>query len=85
MSHSHYVILDTSPTDEQYNASTDPLVEIGGTFVSHARRSVDTQKTVLEFNGDTPTCFEGMTIYSHAEIEPVIKTDEWTPDLGNGN
>ena len=28
--------------------------------------------------GDTPSCFDGMTIYSHSEILTELAKSEWT-------
>ena len=80
MSPSLYVIVDGDPTAEQFNASTTPLIEVGGALVSMARRSVDNMKTVLEFDEPIPPCFDAMVIYSHAAIVPIMQGPDWTPE-----
>ena len=80
MSPSHYVILDTPPTEDQYNASTTPLIEVGGVWSSRARRSVDESRTLLEFNGDPSPHFDALVIYSHAAIVPIVQGPDWTPE-----
>ena len=40
------------------------------------RKSLDDSKAILKWDGDTPSCFDGMTTYSHSEIlEELIKSD----------
>jgi len=41
------------------------------------RKSLDGSKTILKWDGDTPSCFDGMTTYSHSEIVSILKEEEW--------
>jgi len=41
------------------------------------RKSLDGSKTILKWDGDTPSCFDGMTTYSHSEIMSILKEEEW--------
>lgn len=68
-----YCIVDSPATDEQYAAA----IESSDT----TRKSLDETKCVLKWQGDTPDAFSGLTIYTHAEILPIMHSDEWTsPD-----
>ena len=41
------------------------------------RKSLDDSKAILKWDGDTPSCFEGMTTYSHSEILEILSGDDW--------
>ena len=41
------------------------------------RKSLDDSKAILKWDGNTPSCFEGMTTYSHSEIRTILNGDEW--------
>jgi hypothetical protein len=41
------------------------------------KKSLDDSKAILKWDGDTPSCFEGMTTYSHSEIKTELSGDEW--------
>ena len=32
------------------------------------RKSLDNAKAILKWDGDTPSCFDGMATYTHSEI-----------------
>ena len=38
------------------------------TSMSTLRKTNDGSKAILKWEGDTPSCFDGMTTYSHSEI-----------------
>ena len=42
------------------------------------RKTLDGTKAILKWDGDTPSCFDGMTTYSHSEILTELRTSEWT-------
>ena len=42
------------------------------------RKSLDNTKAILKWNGDTPTCFDGLTTYNHSEILTELNKSEWT-------
>ena len=70
-----YVIIDASAVDSVdfdlvLNTSADML-----------RYSLDGSKTLVKFNGDTPSFLIGEPQYDHAEILEVLSGPEWTdPD-----
>ena len=46
--------------------------------IESARKSLDGAKALLKWEGDTPLCFDGMTVYNHAEILAILATSEWS-------
>ena len=44
------------------------------------RKTIDGTKAILKWDGDTPSCFEGMTTYTHSEILTELAKSEWTSD-----
>ena len=64
-----YVILNVSDvTDEMLSNSLEGKI---------LRKSLDGTKTVLKWDGDTPTCFDGMTTYNHSEILTELAKSDW--------
>ena len=41
------------------------------------RKSLDCSKAILKWDGDTPSCFDSMTTYSHSEIKTELAKSEW--------
>ena len=48
------------------------------TSMGTLRKTLDGSKAILKWEGDTPSCFDGMTIYSHSEILTELAKSEWT-------
>ena len=44
------------------------------------RKSLDGTQAILKWDGDTPTCFDGMTTYNHSEILTILSGSDWTED-----
>ena len=42
------------------------------------RKSLDDSKTFFKWDGDTPSCFDGMTIYTYSEILAILAGSDWT-------
>ena len=42
------------------------------------RKSLDDSKAILKFEGDTPSCFDGLTTYNHSEILTELAKSAWT-------
>ena len=62
-------------TDEQLeNLVANAIQSSVGTL----RKSLDNTKAILKWDGDTPSCFDGMTTYSHSEILTILATSVWT-------
>ena len=41
------------------------------------RKTTDGSKGLLKWDGDTPSCFDGLTIYTHSEIKAELAKPEW--------
>ncbi len=42
------------------------------------RKTLDGSKAILKFDGDTPSCFDGLTTYNHSEILAELAKSDWT-------
>ena len=42
------------------------------------RKSLDDSKAILKWDGDTPSCFDGITTYSHSEIREELRKSDWS-------
>ena len=42
------------------------------------RKTLDGSKAILKFDGDTPSCFDGLTTYNHSEILTELAKSDWT-------
>ena len=69
-SNRHWIIIDVS-------AITDEMIcNAIQTSMDTLKKSLDDSKAILKWDGNTPSCFDGMTTYSHSEIlEELIKSD----------
>ena len=36
-----------------------------------------TDKVILKWDGDTPSCFDGITTYNHSEILTILNSSDW--------
>ena len=58
---------------------TDEMIEIAIQLsISDLRKTLDGSKAILKWDGDTPTCFDGMTTYNHSEILTELAKSDWT-------
>ena len=44
------------------------------------RKKLDGSKAILKWDGDTPSCFDGLTTYSHSQILTELAKSAWTAD-----
>lgn len=70
-----YVIYDMT------NADTINFSQVYETSLETLILSVNGQKTILKFSGETPGFLVGLQQYSHSEILDIIATDEWTKEM----
>ena len=42
------------------------------------RKTLDGSKAILKFDGDTPSCFDGLATYNHSEILEELAKSDWT-------
>tara|TARA_R100001594_G_scaffold139977_1_gene184806 strand:- start:807 stop:1049 length:243 start_codon:yes stop_codon:yes gene_type:complete len=60
-------------TDEQLENLVSNAIES-----NIIRKSSDETKAILKWDGDTPSCFNGMTTYSHSEIKTILRGSDWS-------
>ena len=48
------------------------------TSMDTLKKSLDDSKAILKWDGNTPSCFDGMTTYSHSEILEELIKSEWS-------
>jgi len=67
-----WVIVNVSDiTDEMISSAIQ-------TSMSTLRKSLDNSKAILKWDGDTPSCFDGMTTYNHSEILAELAKSDWS-------
>ena len=64
-------------TEEQLIDLVNNAIQTG---VDTLRKSLDNTKAILKWDGDTPSCFDGMTTYNHSEILTELATSAWRED-----
>ena len=63
------------------SAITDEMISSAiQSSMATLRKTLDGTKAILKWDGDTPTCFDGMTTYSHSEILTELRKSDWTSD-----
>ena len=69
-----WVIVNVSNITEEmiYNAIQSSMDTL--------RKTLDGTQAILKWDGDTPTCFDGMTTYNHSEILTELAKSDWTPE-----
>ena len=50
--------------------------------LSTLRKSLDGTLAILKWDGDTPTVFNGMTQYRHAQILTILRGSDWSSSEG---
>jgi hypothetical protein len=63
------------------NVDTIDFSQVYQTSVDTLRISVNGEKTVLKFEGETPDFLVGLSQYNHSEILEIMRTDEWSKEL----
>ena len=67
-----WVIVNVSDiTDEMFSSAIQ-------TSTTSLRKTLDGTKAILKWDGDTPSCFDGMTTYTHSEILTELAKSDWT-------
>ena len=66
-----WVIVSVSDiTDEMIDSAIQ-------TSMDTLRKTVNGTKTILKWDGDTPSCFDGLTTYTHPEIKVELAKSAW--------
>ena len=72
----HWVIITIADyTDEQLENLCKNAIQ---SSVSTLRKSLDGTLAILKWDGDTPSVFSSMSIYSHAQILSILSGAAWT-------
>ena len=70
-----WVIVNVSDiTDEMISSAIQ-------TSIGTLRKTLDDSKAILKWDGDTPSCFDGMTTYTHSEIRTELAKSAWTENV----
>ena len=67
-----WIILNVSDITDEMIANANQ------TSMDTLRKTLDGSKAILKWDGDTPSCFEGMATYSHSEILEELSKSDWT-------
>ena len=51
------------------------------TSMSTLKKSLDDSKAILKWDGNTPSCFNGMTTYNHNQILTELASTDWTEEV----
>ena len=70
-----WIIINVSDiTDEMISSAIQSSIDT-------LRKTLDNSKAILKWDGDTPSCFDWLTTYTHSEILTELAKSEWiTPD-----
>ena len=69
-----WVIVNVSDiTDEMISSAIQ-------TSMDTLRKTLNGNKAILKWDGDTPSCFDGMTTYTHSEILIELAKSDWVSD-----
>ena len=70
----HWIIIDVSViTGDMINNAIEPSID-------RLKTTLDGNKAILKWDGDTPSCFDGLTTYTHSEIKAELAKSEWGND-----
>lgn len=67
-----WVIVNVSDITDEMIANSIQL------SLDTLRKSLDNTKAILKWDGDTPTCFDGLTTYTYSEILTELAKNTWT-------
>ena len=70
-----WIIINVSDiTDEMINNAIQSSMDT-------LRKTLDGSKAILKWDGDAPSCFDGLTTYTHSEILTELAKSAWSNDL----
>ena len=77
-SNRHWVIVNVSDiVSDIANEMLSNAIQIS---IDSLRKTNDGSKAILKWDGDTPSCFDGMTTYTHSEILIELAKSDWVSD-----
>jgi uncharacterized protein YbbK (DUF523 family) len=59
---------------------TNEMISNASQTMSSLRKTLDGSKAILKWDGETPSCFDGMTTYNHSEILAELSKSDWTAE-----
>ena len=65
-----YIVINLSSV-------TDEMIENALESRDSLRLSLDGSKTILKWDNETPSCFDGITTYSWTEIKEIAGGSDW--------
>jgi hypothetical protein len=69
-----WIIINVSDiTEEMINNAIQSSIDT-------LRTTLDGSKAILKWDGDTPSCFDGLTTYTHSEIRTELAKSDWSND-----
>ena len=69
-----WIIINVSDiTDEMISSAIQSSMDT-------LRKTLDGSKAILKWDGDTPSCFDGMTTYTHSEILTELAKSAWSEE-----
>ena len=66
------IVNNSNVTDEMISSA----IQTSRDTLRHTVTGTD--KVILKWDGDTPSCFDGMTTYNHSEILTELAKSSWT-------
>ena len=70
-----WIIINVSDiTDEMISSAIQSSMDT-------LRKTLDGTKAILKWDGDTPSCFDGMTTYNHSDILTELAKSTWSTDV----
>ena len=67
-----WIIINVSDiTDEMISSAIQSSIDT-------LRKTLDNSKAILKWDGDTPSCFDGLTTYTHSEILTELAKSDWS-------
>ena len=73
-----WVIITLADYDDEQldNLCMNAIQTSAGTL----RKTLDSSKAILKWDGDTPSCFDGLTTYTHSEIRTELAKSDWSSE-----
>jgi hypothetical protein len=66
-----WIIINVSlSTDEMISSAIQSSMDT-------LKKTLDGSKAILKWDGDTPSCFDGLTTYTHSEILTELAKSDW--------
>ena len=67
-----WIIINVSDITEEMISSAIQ------TSMGTLKKTLDSTKAILKWDGDTPSCFDGLTTYTHSEILTELAKSDWS-------